>query len=61
VAHIAFGDPVCHQLALVLADAIAHLNLPGVTLHRGGTYVCMEGLLFLLKLSLISTAAGEQQ
>ncbi len=49
VAHIAFGDPVCHQLAGVLADAIAHLNLPGVTLHRGGTYVCMEGPAFSTK------------
>ena len=49
VAHIAFGDPVCHQLAGVLADAIAALNLPEVTLHRGGTYVCMEGPAFSTK------------
>lgn len=46
VAHIAFADPVCHQLAGVLAAAIADLNLPDVTLHRGGTYVCMEGPAF---------------
>ncbi len=46
VAHIAFADPVCHQLAGVLASAIADLNLPDVTLHRGGTYVCMEGPAF---------------
>ncbi len=43
VAHITFGDPVCDRLAGVLAEAIASLNLPNVTLHRGGTYVCMEG------------------
>lgn len=43
VAHIAFGEPICQNLAMVLADAIASLNLPEVTLHRGGTYVCMEG------------------
>ncbi|QIR39705.1 S-methyl-5'-thioadenosine phosphorylase [Tolypothrix sp. PCC 7910] len=49
VAHIAFGDPVCHNLAGVLADAIASLNLPEVTLHRGGTYVCMEGPAFSTK------------
>ncbi|EHC12948.1 S-methyl-5'-thioadenosine phosphorylase [Fischerella thermalis] len=49
VAHIAFGDPVCHNLAGVLADAIACLNLPDVTLHRGGTYVCMEGPAFSTK------------
>ncbi|MBW4574207.1 MAG: S-methyl-5'-thioadenosine phosphorylase [Aphanothece sp. CMT-3BRIN-NPC111] len=49
VAHIGFGDPVCGKLAGVLADAIASLNLPNVTLHRGGTYVCMEGPAFSTK------------
>lgn len=49
VAHIAFGDPICKNLAVVLADAIASLNLPQVTLHRGGTYVCMEGPAFSTK------------
>lgn len=49
VAHIAFGTPVCNQLAGVLADAVASLNLPDVTLHRGGTYVCMEGPAFSTK------------
>ncbi len=49
VAHIAFGDPVCNQLAGILADAIASLELPQVTLHRGGTYVCMEGPAFSTK------------
>ncbi len=49
VAHIAFGAPVCNQLAAVLADAIASLDLPQVTLHRGGTYVCMEGPAFSTK------------
>ncbi|MEC4813471.1 MAG: S-methyl-5'-thioadenosine phosphorylase [Scytonema sp. PMC 1069.18] len=49
VAHIAFGDPVCKKLALVVADAIANLNLSDVTLHRGGTYVCMEGPAFSTK------------
>lgn len=49
VAHIAFGDPVCRKLAGVLAEAIASLDLPEVTLHRGGTYVCMEGPAFSTK------------
>jgi len=49
VAHIAFGDPVCHNLAGVLAEAIESLSLPEVTLHRGGTYVCMEGPAFSTK------------
>ena len=46
VAHIAFGDPVCNNLAAILADAITSLKLPDVGLHRGGTYVCMEGPAF---------------
>lgn len=49
VAHITFGDPVCKRLAGVLADAVASLDLPDVTLHRGGTYVCMEGPAFSTK------------
>jgi 5'-methylthioadenosine phosphorylase len=49
VAHITFGDPVCGELAKVLASAIESLNLPDVTLHRGGTYVCMEGPAFSTK------------
>jgi 5'-methylthioadenosine phosphorylase len=56
-----FGDPVCNRLAAVLGDAIASLKLPGVTLHRGGTYVCMEGPAFQLKLNPNYTVAGELQ
>jgi len=49
VVHIGFGHPVCEQLATVLADAIESLNLPDVSVHRGGTYVCMEGPAFSTK------------
>ena len=49
VAHIAFADPVCSQLAKVLTEAVASLNLTDVTLHRSGTYVCMEGPAFSTK------------
>ncbi|MEM9162644.1 MAG: S-methyl-5'-thioadenosine phosphorylase [Cyanobacteria bacterium P01_F01_bin.4] len=49
VAHITFGDPVCKNLAAVLADSVDSLDLPEVTLHRGGTYVCMEGPAFSTK------------
>jgi 5'-methylthioadenosine phosphorylase len=49
VAHIAFGDPVCPHLAGILTDAVSSLNLPEVNLHRGGTYVCMEGPAFSTK------------
>lgn len=49
VAHISFGDPVCSQLSGIIADSVESLELPDVTLHRGGTYVCMEGPAFSTK------------
>ncbi|MEG3436159.1 S-methyl-5'-thioadenosine phosphorylase [Pannus brasiliensis CCIBt3594] len=49
VAHIAFGDPVCPELARILGESIESLHLPDVTLHRGGTYICMEGPAFSTK------------
>jgi 5'-methylthioadenosine phosphorylase len=49
VGHIAFGDPICRQLATVLAESIESLDLPDITLHRGGTYICMEGPAFSTK------------
>ncbi|MEO1295876.1 MAG: S-methyl-5'-thioadenosine phosphorylase [Cyanobacteria bacterium J06636_16] len=49
IAHIAFGDPICPNLAKVLADAVTSLNLPDIDLHQGGTYVCMEGPAFSTK------------
>jgi 5'-methylthioadenosine phosphorylase len=49
VAHIAFGDPICPNLAAVLGDAIESLDLPDIKLHRGGTYLCMEGPAFSTK------------
>lgn len=46
VAHITFEHPVCPALAQVMIEAITELNLPDVTLHPRGTYVCMEGPAF---------------
>jgi 5'-methylthioadenosine phosphorylase len=40
VGHVAFADPVCSLLASALAEASA---AEGAQVHRGGTYVCMEG------------------
>jgi 5'-methylthioadenosine phosphorylase len=40
VAHIAFAHPVCPDLSAVAADAAQAV---GATVHRGGTYVNMEG------------------
>lgn len=46
VAHVAMADPVCPALADILADAVRSAGLGEVTLHRGGTYVCIEGPAF---------------
>jgi 5'-methylthioadenosine phosphorylase len=40
VAHIAFAHPICGDLAAVAADSVEAV---GGTVHRGGTYVNMEG------------------
>jgi 5'-methylthioadenosine phosphorylase len=40
VAHVAFAHPVCDRLRGVMSDAAGEA---GATVHRGGTYVCMEG------------------
>ena len=40
VAHIAFADPICSELARVVEGAC---QKAGVTGKRGGTYLCMEG------------------
>jgi 5'-methylthioadenosine phosphorylase len=39
-AHVGFADPVCPLLGAALASAAERA---GATVHRGGTYVCMEG------------------
>jgi 5'-methylthioadenosine phosphorylase len=46
VAHIAFGDPICPELATIVAQAG---STAGVVTKRGGTYVCMEGPQFSTK------------
>jgi 5'-methylthioadenosine phosphorylase len=40
VAHVGMADPVCADLCTVLIEAGSRV---GATLHRGGTYLCMEG------------------
>jgi 5'-methylthioadenosine phosphorylase len=46
VAHVSFADPVCRVLAEVVASAAARIALPEIAVHRGGTYVCIEGPAF---------------
>jgi len=40
VAHVAFAHPLCGDLSAIAADSAAQV---GATVHRGGTYVNMEG------------------
>ncbi|MDX2252245.1 MAG: S-methyl-5'-thioadenosine phosphorylase [Nitrospira sp.] len=46
VAHVAFGEPICGSLARSVFSAGQQV---GATLHRGGTYLCMEGPQFSTK------------
>jgi 5'-methylthioadenosine phosphorylase len=46
VAHVAFADPVCRELATVVEGACRKAGVAG---KRGGTYVCMEGPQFSTK------------
>lgn len=46
VAHVSMAQPVCPALSEVLAQAFAAAALGTVRLHRGGTYVCIEGPAF---------------
>jgi 5'-methylthioadenosine phosphorylase len=43
VAHISFGDPVCHELLDQVHRAAHKVGIPA---KKGGTYVCMEGPAF---------------
>lgn len=43
VAHVSFADPFCSSLCAV---AVGAAERAGATVHRGGTYICMEGPMF---------------
>ncbi len=40
VAHVGFAHPLSHHLSALAAECAAEV---GARVHRGGTYVCMEG------------------
>jgi len=46
VAHVTFAHPVCGELGDILEASCKEV---GVTTHRGGTYLCMEGPAFSTK------------
>ncbi len=43
VAHVQFADPVCKELSDTIFNAAGEA---GAVVHRGGTYICMEGPAF---------------
>jgi 5'-methylthioadenosine phosphorylase len=46
VAHVSLGQPVCPELVSVLHEAAEGL---GLRVHRGGTYICIDGPAFSTK------------
>lgn len=40
VAHVSLAEPICPELIEIVMEAGSRA---GATLHRGGTYLCMEG------------------
>ena len=46
VAHVGFADPFCPVLSAILYEACQNV---GAKVHRGGTYVCIEGPQFSTK------------
>ena len=46
VGHVTFAQPVCNELGDILE---ASCQEGGVTVHRNGTYICMEGPAFSTK------------
>lgn len=46
VAHVGFSDPMCPAVVDALGEACEDTKVP---VHRGGTYVCMEGPAFSTK------------
>jgi 5'-methylthioadenosine phosphorylase len=47
VAHIPFAHPVCEELGDILEASCR--TVEGLNVHRGGTYICMEGPAFSTK------------
>ena len=46
VAHVSMADPFCTTLSKILADTGESLISEGRQIHRGGTYLAMEGPAF---------------
>jgi len=49
VAHISLADPFCPKLSEIIYEVALPLMPEGRDLHKGGTYLCMEGPAFSTK------------
>jgi len=49
VVHIGFAQPFCPELSRIVAESASALQLPEITIHPTGTYLCMEGPAFSTK------------
>ena len=49
VAHISLADPFCQNLSEIIYEVALPLMPNGRDLHKGGTYLCMEGPAFSTK------------
>lgn len=47
VGHVTFAHPVCDELGDILEESCK--TVEGLKIHRGGTYICMEGPAFSTK------------
>lgn len=47
VGHVTFAHPVCDELGDILEESCKTVD--GLKIHRGGTYICMEGPAFSTK------------
>ncbi len=46
VAHVSLADPFCPVLSKMLYEAAKKVGAQQFNVHRGGTYICMEGPAF---------------
>ena len=58
VAHVGFADPVCADLS---DSAVQAALKAGATVHKGGTYICMEGPAFSTRAESFSYRTWEHR
>lgn len=49
VAHVSLAQPFCENLSNIIYDVAVDLAPSSINIHKGGTYLCMEGPAFSTK------------